>query len=334
MKAALFGTGSIGQRHLRNLRTLCPEMEFIFVRADERHDALSHQYAAQVVRNVEATIALKPALAIVATPSHAHAEVLAPLLNAGIACYVEKPAVITQHDVEQLRRVLDHLQPPPPTVSGCNLRFLPSLQKLRNVLQQGLIGRPIRAHLQVGQWLPDWRPQQDYRASYSADPTRGGGVAFDLIHELDMARWLFGDFDQCTAVGGHYSRLEIASEDAAAIVLGRAGGPAVSVGLDYIARPPIRRYEIFGEEGTLVWDLFGRTLQHQDSHGAHHINCGDTGFDTAQTYLIAMQTLLAASPSNSPCFYDLREGLRSAELAIRVTSQLRHTPHLTKAQVI
>lgn len=323
MKAALFGTGSIGQRHLRNLRALHPEAQFIFVRADQRQDALSQQYAAQVVPDAAAAIALKPTLAIVATPSHAHAEVLEALLNAGIACYVEKPAVITQHDVERLQRVLDRLQPPPATVSGCNLRFLPSLQKLRSVLQQGLIGRPQRAHLQVGQWLPDWRPQQDYRNSYSADPARGGGVAFDLIHELDIARWLFGDFDQCAAVGGHYSRLEIASEDVAAIVLGRKGGPAVSVGLDYIARPPIRRYEIFGEEGTLVWDLFSRTLEHRDDHGVHAIDCSDGGFDTAQTYVNALEALLAPPVSMAVNDYDLREGLRSAALAIQVVEQIR-----------
>lgn len=323
MKAVVFGTGSIGQRHLRNLRMLHPDAQFIFVRADQRQDALSQQYAAQVVRNADAAIALKPTLAIVATPSHAHAEVLEALLSAGIACYVEKPAVITQTDVERLERLLERLQPPPVTVSGCNLRFLPSLQKLRNVLQQGLIGRPMRAHLQVGQWLPDWRPQQDYRASYSADAARGGGVAFDLIHELDVARWLFGEFDQCAAVGGHYSGLEINSEDVAVIALGRSGGPAVSVGLDYIARPPVRRYEIFGEEGTLVWDLFSRALEHRDASGIHSIDCGDAGFDTGRTYVSALQALLAPPMPPHSDSYGLREGLRSAALAMRVVQQIR-----------
>ena len=39
--------------------------------------------------------------------------------------------------------------------------------------------------LHAGQWLPDWRPGQDFSESYSASTVMGGGVIFDLIHEID-----------------------------------------------------------------------------------------------------------------------------------------------------
>ena len=81
----------------------------------------------------------------------------------------------------------------PQTQVGCNLRFLPSLQRLKDLIAQGVIGRIVRASFEAGQWLPDWRPRQDYRKSYSADPDSGGGVLFDLIHEIDAAYWILGD---------------------------------------------------------------------------------------------------------------------------------------------
>jgi hypothetical protein len=49
-------------------------------------------------------------------------------------------------------------------------------------------------------------------------------------------------------MGGTYSSLVLKVEDTAVLTLSRPGGPAVSVGLDYVSRRPIRRYEFVGEE--------------------------------------------------------------------------------------
>jgi predicted dehydrogenase len=236
---------------------------------------------------------------------------------------VEKPVVATEEQAKLLERLLGGLSACPATLVGCNLRHLPSLQRVRGLLQSGAIGQPVRASFQVGQWLPDWRPAQDYRLSYSADPGRGGGVALDLVHEFDAARWLFGEFDQVFAVGGHYSRLEIGSEDSATILLGRTGGPAVAVGLDYVARQPMRRYEIIGDEGTLVWDLVGRRLEHASPNGNELIDCGEAGFETAATYVTAMTKMLAAVRSRQPTSQDIVDGLCSVRLALNVNHQLR-----------
>ena len=44
----------------------------------------------------------------------------------------------------------------------------------------------------MGQYLPDWRTNADYSKSYSASFEMGGGVLFDLIHEIDLAVNLMG----------------------------------------------------------------------------------------------------------------------------------------------
>ena len=42
------------------------------------------------------------------------------------------------------------------------------------------------AHVWSQSWLPDWRPERDYRESYSARADEGG-VLRDLVHEIDYA---------------------------------------------------------------------------------------------------------------------------------------------------
>lgn len=323
MRVLLIGSGSIGRRHLESLRILGVEVELALLRSGAREDGWSREQGATVFGDFPAALAWRPKLAIIANPSMLHFEALRALLPAGVPCYVEKPVIADSRQVEALWALLRSVPNPPPTQAGCNLRFLPSLIRLAELLEGGAVGRVVRASLQVGQWLPDWRPAQDYRASYSADPARGGGVVLDLVHELDAARWLFGEFSTVRAVGGHFSRLEIASEDSAAILLGRPGGPAVAIGLDYVSRRPMRRYEIVGDEASLCWDLPAHRLDLIGQIGVEAIDCGPAAFDVAATYRAAMTELLTAVQGGPPCRQDLAEGLRSATLALRVKDAMR-----------
>jgi predicted dehydrogenase len=323
MRILIVGTGSIGRRHIRNLQKLVDQPEFIFLRNDAREDELSRELGATVVESFKDGIALSPVFAVIATPSVLHLEALQALLSAQVPCYVEKPVVTTEAQVQQLELLLAGATAVPTTMVGCNLRFLPSLKKARQLIRGGVLGRPVRASLQVGQWLPDWRPTQDYRQSYSASCELGGGVVLDLIHELDAARWLFGEFDQIFALGGRYSRLEIESEDSAAIILGRSHGPVVSIGLDYVSHNPVRRYEIIGDEGSLIWDLPAKTAMLLRQGRQETVTVDPADFDVSATYINAIQEFLNAIEGSRSTSQDLVDGLRSAHLAVLINRQLR-----------
>ena len=86
-------------------------------------------------------------------------------------------------------------------------------------------------------YLPDWRPGQDYRKTYSAHKDLGGGVSIDLIHEWDYLTYLFGWPKKVHSFIGKKSNLEIDSDDYAIYIaefekmiaelhhkLGKAGG--------------------------------------------------------------------------------------------------------------
>ncbi len=323
MRILIVGMGSIGRRHISNLQKLVDRPEFILLRNPNKEYEFSSDLGAIIVKSFTEAITLRPAFAVIASPSVFHFEALQALLPAQIPCYVEKPLVTTEAQIQQLELLISSTTRVPTTMTGCNLRFLPSIKTARQLIRDNVLGRPVRASFQVGQWLPDWRPAQDYRQSYSVSRELGGGVVLDLIHELDAARFLFGEFEQIFSLGGKYSRLEIESEDSVAIILGRPHGPVVSLGLDYVSQSGVRRYEIICDEGSLIWDLPARTLMilRRDKQELVTNECFD--FDISASYFDAMKEFLSAVEGSRSSSQDLADGLRSVRLAVLANRQLR-----------
>lgn len=312
MRALVVGYGSIARRHIRNLCALGIEDLLVYRPQGQPANAPKGLH---FVHDLREGIAAEPDFAIVASPSGAHIDALVPLLQADLACYVEKPPVTTMEDVRRVRGLLEERRAV--TFAGCNLRFLPSLRRMRDAIRAGMIGAPVRASLQAGQWLPDWRPHIDYRRSYSAMPSAGGGVLLDLIHEIDAARWLFGEFDRAIAFEAKLSSLEIDAEDTACLLLGRPLGPLVTIGLDYVARQRVRRYDVVGDEATLTWDLSDRRLTLITPSGTETLSAADAEFDVDATYRPAMSEFLSAVRTDAATSQDLLDGLATTELALR-----------------
>ena len=314
-RVLLVGAGIIGRRHAENLMRLVPGVRLSVLRGQLGPDWPG---AVDYVADYETALAAKPDAAVVASPTAAHLEALVSLLPAGVPCYVEKPVVSNRAQFHELQTILAGLRAPPVTFAGCNFRLMPSLQRLKTLLDTGAIGRVVRASIQVGQWLPDWRPGRDYRSFYSADAERGGGVILDLIHEIDQVRWLLGEFEQVQAVAGHLSQLQIDSEDTACALLSRPGGPFVTLAQDYVARRRVRRYEFVGDAGTLTWDFAEAKLTLTNGERSETVDCGPAAFDVAATYAAALEAFLAGVARGTPTSQDLRDGLASLDLALRI----------------
>ncbi|MBI4423588.1 MAG: Gfo/Idh/MocA family oxidoreductase [Elusimicrobia bacterium] len=315
MKVLILGTGSVGQRHMRNLASLAPGIRFVVARETGAPNPVTDAFAAEVFPSIPAALREAPDFSVIATPPACHREALEWLVRSRVPFYVEKPVAAS---MDGLRPLLEQARAAGlVTLVGCNLRFLPSLVKLRRLLQDGACGRIVRAHLECGQWLPDWRPAADYRKSYAARRDLGGGVLLDLIHEVDMARWLFGEFERVDAHHGHFSDLEIETDDAACVLLSRRGGPVVSLALDYVARHPIRQYRVVGALGTLEWDLPGRRLRHfRAGEGWREVPTEAADFDLEGTYLAAMRHFLRCLEDKTPTSQPFAEGLASLSLAL------------------
>lgn len=313
------GLGSIGRRHARNLRQLEPDASFTFLRHGGDGDGFGVEFGARVVGTLDEALAEGINLAVVATPSADHMSVLPRLIEQGCPMLVEKPIVTTLADCDAVEAALA-TAPPAIRAAGFNLRYLGSLRAMRDAISGGRLGAPVRADLVAGQWLPAWRPDSDYRASYSARQARGGGVELDLCHEIDAARWLFGELEVAFAAAGRLSGLELDSNDTSISVLRGSGAqrPLVTISLDYVSRPRVRRYEVVLQGGRVVWDLDGALHEHSEA-GTRAIEVDDDAFDVGATYVAMIQSVMGSVEAGEATdIQTLSDGVASTRLALAV----------------
>ncbi len=295
-----------------------PDARFTIVRHRPVVDDFCQQLGANVVTELSA-VKGGVDLAVLATPSANHVALLPTLIELEWPLLIEKPVVTELADCHQITELLDRASTSV-RVAGFNLRYLPSLRAMRDVIVGGELGRPVHASFTAGQWLPAWRPSVDYRTVYSAVADRGGGVELDLSHEFDVARWFFGDLEIEFARSGRFSDLEITSNDAAIAILepplGR--GPVVSITLDYLARPRVRRYEVVGDRGRLHWNIDG-SLELATADGQRSLTTSPAEFDVGSSYVAMINaTLRAADTGDLSSVQSLSDGLASTQLAIGV----------------
>lgn len=254
-RVLVVGLGSIGKRHLRLARELLPNADIRVLRHQEC--ASTPEHANGCFSNMEQAIDFAPQLAVIASPATFHMSAARSLAQAGVHLLVEKPLSATVDGVPQLLEICR--QQGTVLLTGYNLRFLPSLQRFRDILKENVIGRVLSVRCEIGQYLPSWRPDTDYRQSVSARQELGGGALLELSHELDYLRWIFGEVDWVKATLSRQSDLEIDVEDTAHLILGFApagdGGQLIgTVSMDFIRHDTTRLCTAIGENGSLRWN--------------------------------------------------------------------------------
>jgi len=316
----IVGLGSIGQRHLANLRALGVEKLSVVSRSSgaQLHEPHLLEGVA-VYRELERALETGPEAVVVANPTAMHVSTALEAARRGCRLFIEKPLAHTFDQVSDLEELIRkrHL-----TVRmGFHLRFHPGLRTVQKLLRQNRIGRTVCARVQVGQYLPDWHPWEDYRVGVSARHATGGGVILDLIHELDYVNWLFGPVRRVSAMAGHVSSPEIETEDVAEILLECERVPVVEVHLDYIQRQPARTCHIFGEAGTIAWDYYANRVEVLTPEGKE--TYPQAGFERNQLYVDEMRHWLRHPQGAAEDVAGLPEGIRSLEIALAAKQAAR-----------
>lgn len=311
----IIGCGSIGQRHLKNLKSIF-EGEIIAYRTREKKvEKLENELHIKTYSNIAEAFNQNPDAILVTNPTSLHIQSALAAVKHGCHIFIEKPI---SHNLDGIDELIDIVHKKNLVVLvGCNMRFHPCLQFVKKMLDEKRIGKVISARVQMGQYLPNWHPWEDYRTMYSAQKSLGGGIILDAIHELDYISWLLGGVTQVFSFSDKLSDLDIDTEDIAEILLRFKSGAIAEVHLDYIQRYPSRSCEIIGNEGSIILDMNKGTVKvYTAEKKKWELFEQPHNYDINQTYIDEMVHFISCIEGKEEPLISIADGLEVLKIAL------------------
>lgn len=258
IKLAFVGMGSIGRRHFQNVRTYLEQAGLAYA-IDLYRSGLGDHLEENLSQNIHRVFSLQDEISeqydvvFITNPTSMHYETLFRFAPAARAIFIEKPVFDTPDiDLNALGLPEDGIY-----YVACPLRYHPVISYVQKHIP---LKKVYAARAICSSYLPDWRPNTDYRLCYSARRDLGGGADIDLIHEWDYLTWLFGPVQTGFSIRDHISSLEIDSCDIA-VYTAQTERTVMELHLDYFGRHSIRNLQLFLPDDTIECDLLSGTVR-------------------------------------------------------------------------
>jgi predicted dehydrogenase len=310
VKFLIAGLGSIGRRHLKNLVALGEE-DIVLYRTgkstlpDEELKGFLTEYS------LDDALGHEPDAVIISNPTALHLDVAIPAAQKGCHLLIEKPISHSMDRINMLVEITENIGIQ--ILVGFQFRFHPTLQMVREYIDDSRLGRVISVRAHWGEYLPDWHPWEDFRDSYAARRELGGGVLLTLCHPLDYLGWIFGEID--TVQGTYESGLDLEVEALVEMNLHFKSGVIASLHLDYLQKPPEHYLAIIGEQGSLYWDgLSGDLIISMTANESSNHEHPPEGFERNDLFLAEMRHFLKVVRGKESPRCTLDEGIRVQQL--------------------
>jgi predicted dehydrogenase len=322
MRALVVGGGSIGKRHLRNLKSLGVANLGVVETDAERRRALADEFSIEQFSGIKAGLDWSADFVVVATPTHLHVQHALHAARWGCDIFVEKPLSHNAEGLSELAAGVEHKNLI--SLVGCNMRFHPGPAKVKELIDQGSLGEIFVARVYVGSYLPGWRPGTDYRENYAAREETGGGCILDCIHEIDLARWYLGEVQDVLCMTAHTGSLEISTEDVAAIICRHVSGAISEIHLDYVQRTYERGCQIVGERGSIFWDFNSKQVRWFDADsGGWTTFPQPEGWALNDMYVAEMKHFIECVQQRRPTTLPIPEAILVMQIAFAAKASAR-----------
>lgn len=276
---AFVGMGSIGKRHLKNVCQLVSSQGDT-CSIDLYRSSMTRELSKDVKELVanqylcSQDVQREYDMVFITNPTSLHMETAVKFRPFTKAFFIEKPVFDTSDVEESTITLLDGI----PSYVACPLRYNPVLQYVKQHVD---LAKVISVRAMSSSYLPDWRPGQDYRETYSAHAELGGGVDIDLIHEWDYLTWIFGMPTECLGIAGRFSNLEINSNDTA-LYVAKNDKQTYELHLDYFGRKTQRTLDIFTQDDTIQCDIVSGTVSYLKEGRTLDFNSERNAFQMAE----------------------------------------------------
>lgn len=330
MNILILGLGSIGQRHLRNLKKLDKSVNFFSYRRMYQAPLLSGKNKIRKGK-IEETYKIKNFkkfrdiknidTAFICTPSRFHVKEAIKLIKKNIHVFVEKPLGSNTKGINELRNILSK-KPNLKSMMGFQLKFNPIILKLKKLISQNKIGKIYNIFIHHGEHIDDFHPYENYKKSYAARKELGGGVVLTQIHEIDYLIFLFKSYKLkiLKSVASRNSNLKINVEDNLNTIIELKKG-SIKINcflhLNYYERPKKRQIILLGEKGKIECDLNKGYINIFKNNKLKEIKFK---FDRNQIFINQVKYFLNCIKKNLKIKkeYDLINGIKSLKIALKL----------------
>ena len=275
MKILFAGLGSIGQRHLQNVKKIKEEkikegkIELFGLIKDfdarrvikegecKEVESMADYYGITTTTSLAEAKEIKPNIVFVTNPSRLHVETALEFGKVGSDLFIEKPLGAGLDKVDELESVIrkNHLI----SMVGYQMRFNPLIEKVKEIVGKNS-DKIITAAFEWNTFLPLHHKYEDYSKSYAARKDLGGGAVLGLIHEIDLICHFFGLPSDILAAGGKLSGLKMDVEDTVMAILKYEKTP-VYLNLSYAQTKEVRKFKVQFQDSTLFVDLMENKYQ-------------------------------------------------------------------------
>ena len=181
LKILFIGIGSIGTRHLQNLMKVLNDKNINYS-IDAFREFIGNEnmsldnYLNKIYEKID-DVPDDYDIIFINNPTKIHIETLKRFNNKGQNFFIEKP-ICTLEELDSLK--LDFLDNEKLYYVASPLRYT----KVINYIKENIDPKDVISIRAISSsYLPNWRPNVDYRNTYSGHIDQGGGVSIDLIHE-------------------------------------------------------------------------------------------------------------------------------------------------------
>jgi len=252
LKIVFCGLGSIGQRHAKLLLKHYNHELFAFrTRKGQRECHLP----IQEIRTWNQFAEVDPDIAFITNPTSLHVEWAIQCAERNCSLFIEKPLGSKTDQIDTLIDIINSKGLS--AYVAYNLRFHPIITEIKKYAD-GYEIQHIRAR--SISYLPNWKIAQDHRYNYSSHAEMGGGVIFDLSHEIDYVGYLAHGI---LSIDGQYSRtsdLTLDTEDVADLVI--VGKSCIgNIHINFMGHHRERRICVDFRDFTLDGDLISGSIK-------------------------------------------------------------------------
>ena len=189
---------------------------------------------------------------VVCTPNYLHASMCIEALRNKKHVLCEKPLATT---VEQALRMVEvSKQTGMKLKCGFNLRYHPGIQKAKEWIDNGAIGKLMYTRLRYGM---TGRPGYDLEWRAKPEFSGGGELMDQGVHALDLSRWVLGEFSEvcCFLSTSYWTKSDV--EDNAFCMLRTKDKKIANIHISWTQWKNLFSFELFGNDGYIVVEGLG-----------------------------------------------------------------------------